>query len=242
MGSSNVATSSNWKGSSNTLADAPATRLVLVRHGEANCNADGFVGGHTGCTGLTARGIRQVEALRDRWKGSGELGNVDLLFSSTLPRARETAAILAPAIGNLEVQPDRELCEFHTGEEADGIPWSVFEERYTVDFRHDPFAPPYEGPGWESLEEFRFRVGRALYRLANEHAGQTMVLAVHGGIVDVAMSVFLGIPASRTARPADFYTYNASVTEWVRPAPAEDGPAKWRLVRYNDAAHCTELT
>ena len=33
-----------------------ATRIVLVRHGEAVCNVSGVVGGARGCTGLTELG------------------------------------------------------------------------------------------------------------------------------------------------------------------------------------------
>ena len=40
-----------------------ATRLVLVRHGEAACNVGGVVGGRRGCTGLTELGRRQATAL-----------------------------------------------------------------------------------------------------------------------------------------------------------------------------------
>lgn len=230
------------------------TRIVLVRHGEAHCNADRFVGGHDKCTGLTSRGVRQVEALRDRWKGSGELGSVHALYSSTLARARQTASILAPALGDLDATADCDLCEFHTGSEADGLPWSEFDQRYShlYDGARDPFGRPLEGEGWESIEEFRFRVGRSLFRLAREHEGETVVLAVHGGIIDLSMSIFLNLPVVREHRPAELYTYNASVTEWERPAidgsaagdgiPKAGSRARWRLVRYNDAAHVPELT
>ena len=216
---------------------------MLVRHGEAYCNADQFIGGHEKCTGLTERGVRQVEALRDRWKSTGELSDVAMLYASNLLRAKETARILAEALEGLDVVEDCDFCEFHIGEEADGLSWADFETRYprTFQFREDPFASPFEGPGWESIEEFRFRVGRALHRVAREHAGRTVVIACHGGIVDVSMSVFLGLPVARDARPVDLVTNNASITEWTRPVGDGD-VGRWRLVRYNDAAHCAELT
>lgn len=221
------------------------TRIVLVRHGEANCNVDQFVGGHNGCTGLTDRGIRQVESLRDRWKGSGELGAVTALYSSTLARARETAAILAPAVGGLDPVADCEFCEFHVGDEADGLPWTEVQKRYPDVFERtaDPFGRPAVGDGWESIEEFRLRVGRALFRLAREHEGQTVVVAAHGGVVDVSMVALLNLPTQRDARPADLLTHNASVTEWERqPVGRAERPGAWRLVRYNDVAHIVERT
>ena len=50
-----------------------ATRIVLVRHGEAECNLNHIIGGPKGCTGLTALGRHQVAALADRLYESGEL-------------------------------------------------------------------------------------------------------------------------------------------------------------------------
>jgi len=52
-------------------AESEATRVVLVRHGESKCNADGVVGGQRGCTGLTPDGVDQVAALADRLAATG---------------------------------------------------------------------------------------------------------------------------------------------------------------------------
>jgi 2,3-bisphosphoglycerate-dependent phosphoglycerate mutase len=75
------------------------TRLVLVRHGEADCNVGKRFGGPLGCTGLSPEGRRQVERLRDRVARTGELAGTTALYASTLPRAIETAEILNEAIG-----------------------------------------------------------------------------------------------------------------------------------------------
>ena len=47
------------------------TRLVVVRHGEATCNAEDYIGGHGSCRGLTARGRAQAAALGDRLRRTG---------------------------------------------------------------------------------------------------------------------------------------------------------------------------
>jgi len=64
-----------------------AARIVLVRHGEAECNLNRVLGGRTGCTGLTDLGRVQVAALADRLYESGELREATALYSSVLPRA-----------------------------------------------------------------------------------------------------------------------------------------------------------
>ncbi|MBK9181050.1 MAG: histidine phosphatase family protein [Acidimicrobiales bacterium] len=215
------------------------TRLVLVRHGESVVTVDRVVGGPRTCSGLSPLGRRQAEALRDRLAATGELADADVLVSSTMPRARETAEILAPALGDLPVVEDDALIEHHPGE-ADGISWDDFVDRYGVpDLERDPYLP--FAPGAESLAEFHLRVGRALFGLADAHAGRTAVIACHGGVVDVAFRAFLRLPMTA---PFELHTVNTSLTELqLPPVPAGgDGEAvarasRWRLVRYNDAAH-----
>ncbi len=201
------------------------TRLVLVRHGEARAAVEQVVGGELGCTGLSPLGRAQAEALRDRLARTGEL-TADALLASTLPRAVETAEIIAPALGGPDVAQDCDLCELHPGE-ADTLGWDEYRERYGVDMVKHPFEPM--SPGGESLAEFNLRVGRALTRLAMEHEGRSVVVACHGGVVMGSMISFLGLPSQRPAS-ADLVVTNTSITEWEREG-------RWRLVRFNDSAH-----
>jgi len=73
-------------------------RLVLVRHGDAHAGFGGVISGRTGCLGLTDLGRRQAEALRDHLESSGRV-HADVLLASELPRAIETASIIAPGLG-----------------------------------------------------------------------------------------------------------------------------------------------
>ncbi len=202
------------------------TRLVLVRHGEARAALDRVVAGQRGCTGLSDLGRLQCERLRDRLWRTGEV-TADVLLASTLPRAIETAEIIAPALGDPEVVLDCDLCELHPGE-CDSLGWDEYRQRYGVDMGARPYEPM--SPGGESLVEFNVRVGRALTRLAEEHDGRNVVVACHGGVVIGSVISFLGLPAQRRP-PADLVVTNSSLTEWER----RDG--QWVLVRYNDAAH-----
>jgi broad specificity phosphatase PhoE len=78
---------------------AEGTRIVLVRHGESRAQELGILGGHSGCQGLSHLGRRQVTLLRERLAATGELAGASTLYASIMPRAVETAEIIAAAIG-----------------------------------------------------------------------------------------------------------------------------------------------
>ncbi len=208
---------------------ARETRLVFIRHGEAHGSIDGVVAGHVGCRGLTERGRRQAEALRDRLVASREI-EAHALLTSVLPRAIQTAEILAPALGALKVEADCDLCELHPGE-CDGLSWEEYRERYAFNMREEPDRPM--SPGGESLAAFQARVEGRLERVLRDLEGQTVVLVCHGGVVSAA-TLSLMSHAMHLARPFRLQPENTSITEWVRPASP---PEPWLLVRYNDAAH-----
>ena len=206
------------------------TRLILIRHGEARGAIDQVVSGHESCQGLTERGRGQARALRDRLQESGGI-RAQALFTSVLPRAIETAEILAPAIGGLKPERDCDFCELHPGE-CDGLAWEEYRRRYGFDMRAEPERPM--SPGGESLMSFQERVQARLARLLRDHLGETVVIVAHGGVVSAVtlslMSHAIHMPRSFRLQPE-----NASVTEWRRPTA--DAAEPWLLIRYNDFAH-----
>ena len=219
------------------------TRLVLIRHGESRSTVDRVVGGHEGCSGLTDRGVLQAKALYERLARTGELASASALLTSVLPRAIETAEIIAPALGDLSVDQHCELCEIHPGE-GDGLTWEEFGERYRPEGLasgnpYQPFAP--EGESWAG---FFVRVGEALLRAAADHAGQTVVVVCHGGVIEGAFATLGGLPLRR---PFDVRVENTSLTEWsYHPADGDLGNpghrlARWQLDRFNDSAHLAGL-
>ena len=203
------------------------TRIVLVRHGEANCNVDGVVGGATGCTGLSAAGRAEAEALKTRLLTSGELAAVTAVYASVLPRALETAAIVAPGLRGLGAVADCDLCELHPGE-ADGLTWAEFSARYGgPNWDVDP--DNVLAPGGESWTGFARRVSTALGSIAERHHGELVVVFCHGGVVEASIESLLPVAAERGR--LKLRTAHTSLTEW------ELGPGGWLLLRYNDAAH-----
>lgn len=204
-------------------------RVVLVRHGEPVSATLGIVGGPLGDTGLTELGRTQVRLLAERLAISCELGEVGALYSSTLPRAAETAALLAFAFKGIEVTERHDLREHDTGE-LDGLTWAEAATRYDLpDFDAEPERAL--APGAESLTEFHTRARAAVESVADEHRGETVVVACHGGIVAACVGMCFGLAVhKRLVLPTNY----ASMTELERTAHG------WRLGRYNDRYPVTD--
>jgi broad specificity phosphatase PhoE len=209
------------------MPPAPCT-LILVRHGESNVTVRRVVGGERTCDGLSPLGVRQAEALRERLRREGVMA--DALIASTLPRAYQTAEILAPGLGGLAVRHEPELVEHRPGA-ADGVRFDEFGERFEL---FDPRAHPDRplAPGGESLRAFYERVRGALAAIALEHAGGTVMVVCHGGVIDNAFRDLLGLGLEA---PFDLWTLNTSLTEF------HGGDGRWALRRYNDSGHLAGL-
>lgn len=201
------------------------TRLVLVRHGEAVCNVEGYAGGLRTCVGLTDRGREQAHWLRTRLERSDELRDVTHAYVSMLPRAKETAEIVLGALSPMQLIADCDLCEIHMGE-ADGLTWAQINQRFGgADWDLDPdqeFAP-----GGESWTGFYHRTIGALERLAERHPHERVIVFCHGGVIEHALKYATG----RSAQERLFLvTSHCSMTE------IEIDGDRVRLLSYNDRA------
>jgi broad specificity phosphatase PhoE len=207
-------------------------QLVLVRHGDAHAGFAGVIAGRTGCAGLTDLGRRQAEALRDHLAATGRI-RADALLASTLPRAIETAQIIAPGLGFDEFGQECDLCEVHTGE-ADGLEWAEYATRYgSFDMEAEPdrvFAP--EGESWNSFHE---RVERTLTRVAKEYDGRTVVAVCHAGVIMASVRILLGVPHPGTG--AQLRPSNTGLTVWDHDAALD----RWTLHAFNEATHLFAL-
>jgi probable phosphoglycerate mutase len=211
------------------------TRLFLVRHGASRAHDDGVVGGIKGCRGLNETGRAQARALRDRVRAAGEIAP-DVVLTSVLPRAIETAEIVGAAFSPApEPVADCAYCELHPGE-CDGMTWDDYRDRYG-----EPTDPDVAmSPGGESLRTFDARVRAATAALLDAYRGRTIVMFTHGGFVSAACCYMLGAPglADFDRRPFRLEPANTSITEFVTN---DDARTTFTLVRYNDAGHLASV-
>jgi probable phosphoglycerate mutase len=207
-------------------------RLILVRHGDAHASFNGRIAGHLGCRGLTDLGRAQAEALRSHLESTGHL-SVDALVTSQIPRAIETARIIAPSLGQHDVPQTCDLCEVHPGE-ADGVDWADYPDRFgSFDMIAEPDRP--FAPGGDSWNSFHRRVDDVMNRLAAEHTHQVVVAVCHAGVIAASLRIRLG--ATGGERMARLVPLNTSLTEWE----FGETSARWTLRSYNDARHLDRL-
>ena len=214
---------------------APAekpTRLYLIRHGQAVVNVTPIIGGMKGDTGLTDLGVEQATRLRDRLMATGEIVP-DVFIASTLPRAKQTAEIIAPAFPGVPLTFDDEVQEFRTGPNSDGLTMDEYKARFGWhDFADDVFKQT--DPGGESWATFLLRIGQALTRITRQHQGKTIVVVCHGGVIDTSFMLFFGLNAFAVP-PVGLQTLNTSLTLWEKVSHREK--MRWQLSFYNDDAH-----
>jgi len=202
------------------------THLYLIRHAEYIYDRiDGQ--GPKQNLGLSEVGREQALRLWSRLSQSGEL-QPDLFLSSTERGALETAEVIASALGQ-PVTPDRGFEEWRSEDGTLETEAFLAQWRPLTD-RQRPFHRFVEG--CETGIEFNTRVHSSLHRILQQHAGKTIVLLTHGGVIQVAFQFFFGFgdAAFRRASPAAAPT---SITHWRQEGNSE----RWVLESSNDCRH-----
>jgi len=152
--------------------------LTLVRHGQVDLNKTDMVNGGNIDSVLNETGRGQVQALAKKLKKR----KFDVIVSSDLKRAVETADILSKELKTPHVARWKELRERDTGEWT-GKPVKDFVTTLPNGTTASPALHPGTPPGGESLETFLKRLDTALLRVRTEYPGKRVLLVCHSGPV-----------------------------------------------------------
>lgn len=153
------------------------TNFFLVRHGETDWNLVGRIQGSTDIP-LNETGRAQALATGEKMQGR----RWDVIVSSPLSRAMETASIIATAIGLPAPTPIADIVERNYGE-AEGMTGPELEAFY-------PNDTPV--PGRETREAVKARVIAALHVIASENQGKNVVVVAHGGVIRAVLQSTTG--------------------------------------------------
>ena len=179
-------------------------KCYLIRHGKD----DDTVRGGWSASPLTEAGVRQVEDLAERLSE----GNFEIkaIYSSDLPRARQTADILAKTL-MLPVIETPQFRETNNGVLAGmdnelakrlypGLYWSALDWEQSY-------------PEGESPCAFYTRIRDAWYAFKKQiqSVGGDVILVTHGGVINVIRCIESGIQYSNKSNP--FPTSNAETVE-----------------------------
>lgn len=209
------------------------TELVLVRHGQAQCNVDGVVGGPRTCTGLTDLGRAQIRAAAERLAIEHSVAPFTALYAGPRPRLRETADILGAALG-LTPRVTAGLDGPIHGD-ADGEAWHQVKTVADGGPHAHPDRPWAEGS--DTWNDYLKRAGAFLQALIDQHEGEHLVFAAHGETILALHTLLLEL---RPGLQTGFTVDHGSVTRWQHHVNRL-GQRRWLLDHHNDTAHLRAL-
>ena len=173
------------------------TTMLLARHGETDWNRARRWQGHADRP-LTERGRAQATELAERIADIA----LDMVYSSDLRRARDTAQVVAESQG-LELVHLPELREVNVGS-WESLTRDEAEARFPEGFRRWLAG----GTGWDNGETYpqmSKRVLAAVDRIAADHEGGRVLIVSHGGPIRAIHGAALGmdVEAYRRIRPVE---------------------------------------
>jgi probable phosphoglycerate mutase len=203
------------------------TTLRLLRHGETPHTIEKRFSGIRFDPPLSERGRQQAKAAATHLAANG---GIDVIVSSPLLRARQTAQAVADAVG-LEVIVDDGFRECDFGD-WDGLTFAEARAQAgdaLSQWLSDPGIAP---PNGESLLQVAARVAEAQQRILAMHAGRGVLIVAHVGSIKMLIREALGAPIS-TIHRLQLDPAALSTVRWY-------GDGNSAVHAYNETAHLGE--
>lgn len=184
------------------------THIGLFRHGQTDWNINFLLQGVTDIP-MNKTGIEQVRNAarainRDDW---------DIILTSPLGRARETAEIIAEQLGFEEVHQQDLLIERSFGE-AEGLAYEQWKSRYS---NLDVI------PGGESKSDLIARSELLLDTFRATHSGKRVLAISHGALIRTVLAV-----SSKNELPRDGERLGNASLNMVSHLESS-----WRVTKYD---------
>jgi broad specificity phosphatase PhoE len=165
-----------------------AGKLLIVRHGETEWNAEGRIQGHTDVA-LSERGIEQARMAARRLAHV----QIDAAYSSDLRRSSQTARMI---LGERDapLYTTSLLREYHKGV-FEGLTAEETRKRYPELYAASlvkdlDFAPS----GGETTRQTSRRIAGFVAGIKERHQGDTVLIVGHGGSLRAAFVALLELP------------------------------------------------
>ncbi len=174
------------------------TEILLIRHADALPDAAEVVlDGAYNSQALSELGRRQARALAERLRTT----TLAAIYSSPIPRARQTASPTAEALG-LDVRIDDGLREVEVGHIGPDLPLGASGEDIARALRrrlNEIAAVALTTgmwssiPGSEGSSDLRARATDVVNRLAAGYPGQRVAMVSHGGTINAYIAAMLDV-------------------------------------------------
>ncbi len=163
-------------------------RLILVRHGQTEWNAGGRYQGQSNVA-LSALGRKQAELLAARFP----VKHLDVIYTSDLDRARETAECVGKAFG-VDVRPEKAFRELSFGD-WEGLTYQEISSQWPKE-ANKLFTAPDELfiPNGETFQALQKRALDKIAELCETHDGQNVGIFAHGAINKTILAGLMHIP------------------------------------------------
>jgi 2,3-bisphosphoglycerate-dependent phosphoglycerate mutase len=208
------------------MSTTESTRVLLVRHGQSQGNAERRFGGHSP-TPLSELGRRQAEATARALASEG----VTAIYSSDLLRAAQTAEPLARMTG-LEINRTSALRERSVGL-LEGLTFEEAAATYPEEYAallHRDFEHVLRGG--ESYRQLLDRASSELDRAVERQRGGTIAAFSHTGTICILVLHLMGALDAPNLKPVWISSANCGVTRFE----IQHGGLT-RLLRANDTRH-----
>jgi 2,3-bisphosphoglycerate-dependent phosphoglycerate mutase len=203
-----------------------ATRILFIRHGQSQGNAENRFGGHS-ATPLSEYGRHQAQLTAQVLASE----NIKAIYSSDLIRAIKTAEPLAQILG-LEIQQTKAFRERNVGV-MEGLAFEEAAAQYPEDYaallRRDF---DYVLSGGESYRQMLDRSSRELDLVIERHRGETVAIFSHTGTICILILHLMGALDAPNLRPVWINTSNCGIARFILRA---DGFL--RVLAINDTRH-----
>ncbi|MDS1268810.1 bifunctional RNase H/acid phosphatase [Lipingzhangella sp. LS1_29] len=199
-----------------------ATTLLLLRHGQTELSVERRFAGR-GDIPLTDVGVHQADRAASRLRDVP----IDVVVSSPLRRARDTAAPVAAALG-LDVEVHDGLTETDFGK-WEGLTFAEAQQDWPEALSRWVSDPEQAPPGGESFAAVARRVSLARDELLRDYAGRSVLIVSHVTPIKTLLRLALLAP------PEALYRMHLDVACLCEVDHYADGPAVVRSV--NDTAH-----
>lgn len=162
------------------------TKIILIRHGESLGNLKKVFLGHTDWD-LSEKGYKQAE-LAAKYIDNYD---IDVIYASDLKRAYNTADAVAKRRG-MEIIKTEPFREIFAGDWEGKEYWELDEKYPDERFLWNHDIGNARCTGGESVRELEARVVAELYRIAERHKGETILIGTHATPIRVIKCHILG--------------------------------------------------